>query len=490
MRAASLLILGLLILPCAAQDGIPDHPDKLTYEPLHFEIPNPEELRMELSTGTPAYIIEDNALPIVELKVYFRAGSTMDPEGKEGLADLLGTMMRIGGTSNRTPEQLDNDLDFIAADLSISLSSINGSAHLSVLRKNIDKGLELLFDVLKNPAFNEDKFDITRAQVLQGLKSRNDSTQGIESRESDILFYGEDYPTNREATGASINTIQKSDFEAFHRKYFHPKNFIIAVAGSITRKELAGKLESYLADWPEGGEIPSKLPPVKHAPEPGVYTFDKPDVNQGRVTFGHMGIDIRHPDASAIRIMSYIYGAGGFASRLVDKVRTEEALAYSVYSDFRPGNTITRPFKVSFQSKSESCAYATQLCLDVLDSLQKEGPTAQEVKAAVQFYVDGFPGFFFSTPLDTATTYAAAELLDYPKGYYQSWRENLLKVTVKDVQRVAAEHLIPEKFIYIYVGNVEAMSKGDGEHDVTLESFGKVTAVPLPDPVTLERPKD
>ena len=114
---------------------------------------------------------------------------------------------------------------------------------------------------------------------------------------------------------------------------------------------------------------------------------------------------------------------------------------------------------------------------------------AEELKAAQQFYLDAFPGLFFSTKMQTAGTYAQAELLGFPKDYYATYREKIAKLTPDDVRRVAAEHLHPEKFAWVVVGNIAAIQAGDGAHPVKLGDLGTIVAVPLADPFTLERMK-
>jgi len=474
---------------CHGQE-IPDHPDKLKYRELAFAVPEPASLRVALSTGSAAYLIEDPALPIVDLQISFRGGSFDEPKGKEGLADATAHLMRTGGTKNRTPEALDEEIDFLAANVSVSMGDVSGSASLSVLAKDLDKGLELLADVLRNPVFRPEKLELFKAQTLDDLQARNDRTASIEAREVNLLFYA-DHPINRLETKASIESITREDLIEFHRRAFHPANFVIAAAGSFKTAELKKKLEETFKEWPHAATKPSPVPPVTHRAAPGIRCFHKDgkNINQGRVTMGHLGFDIRHPDVQAVRVMSYILGAGGFSSRLMQKVRTEEGLAYDVRSDLRPGIVYPFVFKVQFQSKSESCAYAAKLCLEEIARFQKDGATEKELKDAQQFYLDAFPGLFFATKLQTASTYAQAELLGIPKDYYLTYREKIAKLTPADLRRVAREHLKPESFAWVVVGNIPAIKPGDGKHSVTLADLGPVTDVPLPDPLTLERPR-
>ncbi|HYE99818.1 MAG TPA: pitrilysin family protein [Planctomycetota bacterium] len=482
MRTAALLVLVL-----GAQD-VPDHPDRLTYAPLRFEVPDPASMRTQLKGGATAYLVEDPSLPLVDVQVFVKAGSFADPKGREGLADLCASLMRTGGTATRSPEDLDRELDELAANLSVSLGDVSGAASLSVLAKDLDRGLELLFDVLRNPAFRQDKLDVLKAQTFDALKARNDSTASIESREASLLFYG-DFPVNRLPTKASVESVAREDLAGFHRASFHPSRFIIAAAGAFKREALVAKLEAAFAGWPASDGKPPEVPSIRAAPKPAIYCFHKPgeNINQGRVTIGHLGLTIHHPDVQAVRVMSYILGAGGFSSRLMQRVRTEEGLAYDVRSDLRPGFVYPFPFKLQFQSKSSSVAKAAKLCLEELARLREQGVSERELKAAQQFFIDAFPGLFFATRFQTASTYAQAELLGLPKDYYATYREKIAALTVDDIRRVAREHLHPDKFAWVVVGDIPTIKKGEG--GVTLAELGPLVDVPLSDPLTLERPR-
>lgn len=486
MLARFLVVLAAL----GVGQEIPSHPDKLKYKSLDWEVPKPEAYRSVLKNGMVVYAKEDRSLPKVDLTLLIRAGSFWEPRGKEGLASITGTVMRTGGTELRSPEELDEKLESLAIDLDVSIGDTSASATLSALTKYVDDGLTLLVEVLSRPSFRQDKLDLAKAQTVQSMQTRNDSPASIESREVSLLLYG-DYPVNAHPTKGSVDSIAREDLIAFHRRFFHPSAMILAAAGDFSKKEFLEKLERAFADCPTPAPEKASVPPVAHEPAPGVYCFqDKlPRNPQGRVTIGHLGIDLHHPDAFAIRVMSYIFGAGGFASRLMKVVRTDEGLAYDVRCDYRPGIAHRGTFRMAFQSRSESCLYAAALCLREMERMQKEEVSAEELQGAIQFYVDAFPALFFSTPAQTVSTLAGAEFHKYPKDYYQTYRENISAVTAADIKRVAREHMTRDRLVFVLVGNLSAIKGGDGKHDVKIEQFGAVQDVPLPDPMTLVRPK-
>lgn len=482
------LLAAAAAAPGRAQD-VPAHPDRLKYPPASFQVPDASKCRAALKNGMVVYAIEDRTLPKIDLSILVRAGSFWEPKGKEGVAGFTGTLMRTGGTAKRKPEEVDEELDFLAAQLGVRIEDTSATVSMSALSKDLDATLDLLVDVLARPAFAQEKLDLEKARAMQRLKGRNDATAAIEARESQLLFYGE-YPSNRHPTSDSVGSITREDLAAFHKRFFHPGNMIMAVAGDFSREGLIAEIEKAFGDWPIPPAEAVTVPPVEHQPEPGVYFFQAKQQNipQGRVTFGHLGIELTHPDSFAVRVMSYILGQGGFSSRLMQRVRTDEGLAYDVRSDYRPGIAYRGTFRILFQSKSESCLYAAKICLEEIGKMQTTEVSEAELSAAKNFYLDAFPGFFFSTPIQTASTFAGAEYNRYPKDYYPTYRDRIAAVTAADVKRVAKEHMRRDRLVFVFVGNVAAMKGGDGQHEVAPSDFGTVVDVPLPDPLTLKRP--
>jgi len=476
----------LYLLLLAIQD-IPNHPDKLKYDPLKFDVPDAASMRTPLAGGAIAYLLEDRKLPLVKVSIMIRAGGFWEPEGKEGLASMVGALMRSAGTASRSPEKLDEELDLLAAQLSVGIGDTAASASLNILSKDVDRGLEILADVLANPAFRQDKIDLHKAQTLEQLKARNDSTASIEGREANLLLYG-DFPVNRHPTKASIDSITREDLIAYHRSVFKAGDVMIAASGDFNRADFAKKLERVLANLPAGKGEARAVPVLKHKPKPGVYCLHKEgrQINQGRVRIGHLGVTLHHPDVHALRVMNYVLGGGSFSSRLVQKVRSDEGLAYSVGSGFGAGALYPGTFVMSFQSKSESCLYAAKLCMEVLAELREKGPTPDEVEQAKAYFLDAFPSMFASS-FQTVSTFAQAEMDGTPKDYHKNYRERIAKVTVADVARVAKEHCRPADLVFVFVGNLAAIRAGDGQHEIPIETFGPVTDVPLPDPLTLKR---
>ena len=471
----------------SSAQALPDNPEKLNYAPLTYTPPVAKDHRVVLKNGIVAYIIEDRALPLVSIQAIVRAGSWLEPAGKEGLARLTGSQMRAGGTRSLTAEQFDEKADFLAAQIGSSLGDTQGGASLNCLADNLDDALKLFVEMLREPRFQEDRLKLAKDQILQDMKKRNDESADIEGREFSVLVYGEDHLTNRFSTEASISSLTPADLKAFHDMYYYPANMILAVSGSFTKADMVKKLEEAFGNWPSPKRVVGAIPPGIRSAAPGFYRINK-DVNQGRVSVGLPTVLRTSPDVYALEIMNEILGGSGFTSRITRTVRSNEGLAYSASSGIGFGAFYPGRFRASFQSKSSTVAYALQLVFEEIKKI-RETPVAEEELVTIKNnIIQTFPSNFESKA-QQAGTFAADEYTKRDPLFWSTYRDRIQAVTAADVQRVAKQYLVPEKLITLVVGNQLEISKGDGKHDVTLEklSGGKITELSLRDPMTMRR---
>ncbi|HEY6168378.1 MAG TPA: pitrilysin family protein [Verrucomicrobiae bacterium] len=477
--------------PSAPTDraGFPDRPEKLKFPPLKYEPPSPADFRVQLRSGPVAYLAPDRELPLVSISVHVRTGDYVAPRGKEGITDLCGYLLTKGGINSKTAEQLDERLAFLAANLNSSIGDTQGSVSLNLLSKDLDEGLAILRETLTEPRFQEDKIALRKQQLLQSMAQRNDDSAGIEFRERRILAYGEKFWINQLATKASVEAVKRDDLVKFHRDWFHPANFIVTASGDFDRAAMLKKLEALFANWPFKGKPAPKVPGGGQLAAPGAYVVDK-EVNQGRVSVLLPGITREDPDYFAATMMNDILGGGGFSSRLVNRVRSEEGLAYSAFSAVQPGIYYSQPIIAGFQSKSRTVSYAISLVLDEMKKLAGEPVTAEELNTAKKSFTETFPRSF-ATKAQIVGTFAQDEFTGrYAKepDYWKNYRAKIEAVTAADVLRVAKRLLKPDQAAILVVGEKKDILLGHPNHPVSLPSLVKkdLVDVPLRDPMTLK----
>ena len=482
-------LLGLAAERPAAQT-IRAHPNDLTYELLDFTPPASADHRHELSNGVVVFVVEDHELPLVSLSVTVRTGTYLDPPDKIGLASLTGSQMRAGGTTTMTAADFDEEAAFLAAQIGSNVGAMSGRANLNCLTKDRDVCLDLFFDMLRNPGFDDDRLALAKSQSIQQMERRNDATASIQGREFARLMRGEDHFSTTPRTRATVEAITRDDLAAFHRQYYHPGNFLFSASGDIDTAAILAELERRLDGWAAGAEAVPPVPAPDFTPEPGLYLVDKPDVNQGRVAIGHLGTTRDDPDRYKLLVMNDILGGGGFSARLLTRIRSDEGLAYSASSSFGVGVYYTGVFQAGFQSRSETVARATAIVFEEIERIRTEPVEEEELANSIAYFVGTFSRNF-SSAASTAGLFAGDEYTGRDPAYLAAYRDNIAAVTAEDVLDVAQRYLDPDKLVVFVVGDIETILAGDPERpEFSLEAMspGAVVRIPLPDPFTMEYP--
>ena len=473
----------ILFLALAGAWGgeIPKHPRDLKFPPLSFTPPRAADYRHKLAAGGVAYLVEDHELPLIHIAVLVRTGEYLDPPGKKGLAQLVGSQMRSGGTESKPPAVFDEEAAFLAAQISSGIGSLEGTASLDCLSRDLDAGLAMFTDMLRHPGFAEDRLKLARNQALQSMERRNDSTAGIEAREFERLLRGEHFFSAVPSTKASIESIARQDLVDFHAKYYYPANFILAVSGDFETKDMLAKLEKAFAGWSNRPGMVPRPPKPDFTPTAGIYVVDK-KVNQGRVRMGHLGVTIANPDHIAISIMNGILGGSGFSSRIMSRVRSDEGLAYQAGSMFQHGYFYDGMFAALFQSKSASVAQAVAIVREEIARMRSTPVSREELDIEISRAVESFPRRFATAAL-RASQFAGDDYNQVPADYWDRYRQRVQALTPDEIRRVAEKYLQPDKLIILVVGDADAIQKGNP--DKPAYKLGTATKIPLPDPLTM-----
>jgi zinc protease len=378
------------------------------------------------------------------------SGSRRDLSGEEGLAYLTAKGL-LHGTSRRTINQINEQLDFLGASLNSSSGRDYATLSLRVLKKDLEKGFDLFMEVLTRPIFPEEEIKREIEKTLAAIQSEEDQPEEVaEKAFLKALFLNSPYGHPVEGTKESVPKLNREEVLRFYRSYYRPNNAILTVVGDITGDEIRSKLIPILEKW-SVAEIP-KVPFVTtFEKEQKTVKINRP-ITQANIIIGNAGVSRENPDFYALTVMNYILGGGGFASRLMEVIRNKRGLAYSVGSFFDPGK-YPGSFQIVLQTKNPSAREAISLSLEQMERIQKELVSEKELEAAKKYLIGSFP-MRLDTQGKLANFLSQVEYyglgLDYPEKYPSLIRS----VTREDVLRVAKKYLHPQKYVLVIVANL------------------------------------
>jgi predicted Zn-dependent peptidase len=357
--------------------------------------------------------------------------------------------MRTGGTQHMTAQEIDQRLEAMSAQLGVGIGLEQGSASLSVLKDDFEKAFSIFSDILLLPVFEKERVEIARATMCQGLRQLPDNPQNLAFREFKKLLYAGN-PRGILPTISSVQRIQRADMVAFHRKFFHPEHIMLAVSGDFSRDRMLTQIEKKFGSCPRSSDSVPGIPPPLPLAAMKLYHLQK-QLSQSTIVMGHFAPPKNHPDYFAFQVLDFIIGSGGFTSRLFSQVRTAQGLAYSVGSMYR-GATDYGVFSAYCMTKADSTHRATSLILHTLDTIKKGDLSGQELQWAKEAILNNFI-FSFTSSAQITAQQMQLEYEGLPPDFIRTAPDKIRSVTMKDLKRVAAAWLNPDRMLLLFLGD-------------------------------------
>lgn len=448
LLAIGVVILGLGRSPAMAET--PRHYTELEFPPLQ-PVEIPEYTRYELDNGLQVYLIEDHELPLVSGTALVRTGSRWEPADKVGLADITGEVMRSGGTVSHPADELNQMLEQRAAMVENSIDATSGSANFNVLTEDLPDVFSIFAEVLRQPAFPQDKIDLAINQRKGGIARRNDSPDDIVGREFQKLIYGADSPYARTIEYSTLAAISRDDVVKFHQQYYYPNNMILGIVGDFEPDAMRSLIEDAFGDWqpapPE--QLAQALPEVEQANR-GTFVVNQPQLSQSYIQIGHLGGQLDSPDYAPLTVLNEVMN--GFGGRLMSEVRSRQGLAYVVYAFWSARYDYPGLFIGGGQTQSPTTVPFIQSMLAELEKVRTAPISEDELQRAKDSVLNAFV-FNFSAPGQTLQRLMRYEYYDYPDDFIFQYQQAVADTTIDDIQRVAQTHLKPEDLVTLVVGN-------------------------------------
>ncbi len=463
-----LLFVCVLLLPCRLYSA--------TQIAALSKIPlgkvQPPQVDVEtLSNGMRVYLLEDHELPILQTFAYLRAGSVYDPEQQVGLASVVGTVLRTGGTQQHKADELDRLLEDMGASLESNMGLEYASAGLSCLSKDINTALPLFFEMLSSPRFEDSALQLAVARKIEALKRINDEPEKIAVREFPKLLYGPNSIWARTPTAASLQSVKKADLQKYHQAFYHPDRMILAISGDFKKEEMLALLEKNSRAWKKSSSPLPPLPAVEKKWEKGIYLINK-EGGQSTLLVGHYGDKRSNPDKFALILMNYMLGGDIFSSKLGEEIRSTRGLAYSVYSHFGLESDYGL-FYAMAQTKTSSTVEVLSLIEKIIREFNEgRGMNANALAFAKSAILNQLMGEW-DPRFGYVKERARLSYFSYPENYLDIFQQKLSEVSLEQVHAVAKKYLYPDQLKVLVVGDGAKVKPA-------LQKMGEVKEIPLP----------
>ncbi len=473
-RWAAVLTLGMASL--GAQDGSAqirgrDAVASIRVQPLRFDAPEPLERR--LSNGVTVFYLEDRSLPLVNVYARFSGGYARYPREHYAAGTALPVILRSGGTVDMPPDSVERVLERYAIQSTFGGSGESVFTSINTLTEHLEVAVDLWGRMLREPGFDTARVAVWRGQEMESARRRQDSPGRLAFSEFNRLMYG-DHPVGweMEVEDLAPERLTTDRFRWLQARVLCPERLILGVTGDVSWERVEPILESMMNGWPSCAEPLPEPPTAQVGATPGVYLIPRP-VSQSTVVLAHP-TDVRQGDSReyyASRIGNAILGAGGFTSRLLNRVRTEEGLAYGASSIWTTPRRYDGLLGATTRTRSETTVPAIRLILETMKEMAQAEPTAEEVETTIEEAVNGFV-FNFESPGQVVSRRMGYRAAGLPDDWLEGYLSGIQRVEPRHVQAVFRRHLRLEDMVILVVGDPEGMTE-------PLEAVGPVTVVEI-----------
>jgi predicted Zn-dependent peptidase len=414
--------------------------------------------RATLSNGIPVYLARRTTMPRVQLSVSFDAGYAADPKAALGTQSLMLSLMPEGTTS-RTSLQIAEESERLGAAISTGAGMDRTSFSLSALTPNLGASLDLLADIVRNPAFAPDEVDRIRAQQLNRIASELTQPGGLAGRVLPQLIWGKDHPYAIPGSGSGdagvVSALTPAALRSFHDAWLRPDNARIFVAGDTSLKQILPLLEARFGQWkPDAGPKPVKNFNVAiPKPQPRIILVDRPNSPQSYIMAGTVLDASGRDDLVTLRAANEVFGVG-LLSRINQDLREKKGWSYGVRSGIggaeeRVSFSITAPVQADRTGDSIKALRA-----HLTDYLGSKGVTQEELTRTIESNVRELPGSFETT---SAVLGGMTSIINLgrPDDYYQQLGKKYQSLTAPTLDATARAKIDPASLVWVVVGDAK-----------------------------------
>ncbi len=437
------------------------------------QVPSPGALRSfdfptfrhhRLDNGLRVLAVSMPRVPLVDLQILVPAGAHYEARESPGLAHLHGSLLDEG-TLQRSSLELAGLVEGLGGSLSSGTGWNMAYVEAGLLSSHLDRGLELLAEVVRSPGFAASELDRVRQRIQADILRRKGLPASLADRFFAAAVYGDTvYGRPLIGTAESLEQIDRELLMAFYRQHVVPDGSTLIAVGDLDPDDLLTQAISHLGAW-EASPQPS-LPVIEAVPlaRTEVHIVDRPESAQTQLLLGHAGVPRSHPDYPQTILLNAIFG-GKFTSRINLNLREKHGFTYGAQSGFArrrgPG-----PFSVRAAVGTDVAGAATEQLLLEMRRIREEPVSSQELEETQDYLVGVFP-YTLQTISDIAKRLEAIAIFDLPMDYYEHYPAVLADISQEDLLAAAQQHLDPDHLAIVAVGPAKDLRP-------QMESFGPV----------------
>ena len=437
----------------------------------------PPIVTRELPNGLKLLIVEQHELPLADFVLLVGSGSTTDPAGKTGAANLTSAMLREG-TATRKSLEIADQIAFLGINLSPSSSWESSTLSLHTPTAQVDSALALFADVALHPSFPANEFERIRKSRLTDLIRLKDQGPAIANLAFPAIIYGSGHPYGAATLGteASVKSLSIADLQNYYQANFKPNNSTLIIVGDVNPSQIEQKINAVFGGWQRGDVAPLNYADPPKAGTTTIYLIDKPGAAQSSFRIGSVGVPRSTKDYFALLVMNTILG-GSFTSRLNQNLRETRGYTYGAGSRFDMRRA-AGPFSASAEIVAAKTDSALLEFMKELNGIRQAVP-ANELSRAKRFLQLQLPGNFETTQ-DIAFQMVPVALYGLPLDYYNNYVQNIEAVTQADVARVAQQYINPGSLAVVIVGDRKSIEPGLKAINVAPIVIRDMTGQPIP----------
>lgn len=425
-------------------------------KPLEITVPTIQQFKTK--AGVPVRFVQTTALPIVDIDLRFNAGSARDSSISKdvfGIANMTATMLTQGSKKldenefTRSVETLGVDLNSSAyKDMFIvSLRSLSDDKHLL-------PAVDLMTQMLSEPAFDDQILARNKARLLVGLQQQKQDPNSLASIAFNQALYGE-HPYAHQSVGTleSVSKINKQQLVDFKNRYLVAANASIAMTGNLTLNQ-AKKLAEDITTQLPAGQLAAALPEPKplnhtkhiHIPFPSTQTT----ILMGQLGSKRATNPKDQQQQTNFAVGNEVMAGGDFNARLMTEVRQKLGYTYGISGSMNP--MLARgPYQISFSTRNDKARAAIDASLNVINDTLDKGITSNEMRLTTDNLKNSFPmGFASNAGINGLL--GMMNFYQLPNDYLTDYVNRIDQVQLADVNKTMSDTLKPEDFLIVTVG--------------------------------------